>query len=51
MAILLVEQDVMIAFELASRAGVLDSGRVVLTGRPRDLAQDPGDREADMGLA
>lgn len=50
-AILLVEQDVMIAFELASRGIVLESGRVVLTGPTRDLATNPTIREAYMGLA
>ncbi len=51
LAILLVEQDVTTAFELASRGVVLESGRVVLTGSTRDLATDPGIREAYIGLA
>ncbi len=51
LAILLVEQDVTTAFELASRGVVLESGRVVLSGSTRDLATDPGIREAYIGLA
>jgi branched-chain amino acid transport system ATP-binding protein len=50
-AILLVEQDVALAFELASRGFVLDSGRVVLGGSTAELAGDPTVRAAYMGLA
>ena len=50
-AILLVEQDVALAFELASRGFVLDSGRVVLSGPSADLARNPSVRAAYMGLA
>jgi branched-chain amino acid transport system ATP-binding protein len=50
-AILLVEQDVMNALELADRAFVLDRGRVTASGRASDLANDPRIREAYMGLA
>lgn len=48
--ILLVEQDVMTAFDLASEAYVIDMGRVVKSGATRDLADDPAIREAYMGL-
>ena len=50
-AILLVEQDVINALELADRAYVVDHGRVIKTGPARNLAADPAIREAYMGLA
>ena len=50
-AILLVEQDVMTAFELARRGFVVDRGRVVAAGPTADLANDPAVREAYMGVA
>ncbi len=49
-SILLVEQDVMTAFDLAHRGFVLESGRVSLHGATSDLASDPMVREAYMGL-
>jgi branched-chain amino acid transport system ATP-binding protein len=50
-AVLLVEQDVMNALELASRAYVIDHGRVTTAGASKDLASDPAIREAYMGLS
>jgi branched-chain amino acid transport system ATP-binding protein len=50
-AILLVEQDVMNALELADRAYVIDHGRVVKSGAARGLVNDPAVREAYMGLS
>lgn len=50
-AILLVEQDVMTALELADRAYVIDRGRVTMSGTSKDLAANPAIREAYMGLA
>jgi branched-chain amino acid transport system ATP-binding protein len=50
-AILLVEQDVMNALELAHRAYVIDHGRVTKSGRASGLANDPAIREAYMGLS
>ena len=50
-AVLLVEQDVMNALELAGRAFVIDHGRVMTAGASRDLASDPAIREAYMGLS
>jgi branched-chain amino acid transport system ATP-binding protein len=50
-AILLVEQDVMNALELADRAYVIDHGRVTKSGPAMSLAKDPAIREAYMGLA
>jgi branched-chain amino acid transport system ATP-binding protein len=49
-AILLVEQDVMNALELADRAYVVDRGRVTKSGPSLTLANDPTIREAYMGL-
>jgi branched-chain amino acid transport system ATP-binding protein len=50
-AILLVEQDVMNALELADRAYVIDHGRVVKSGLAMGLVNDPAIREAYMGLS
>jgi branched-chain amino acid transport system ATP-binding protein len=49
-AILLVEQDVMTALELADRAYVIDHGRMVKTAAARELVNDPAIREAYMGV-
>ncbi len=49
-AILLVEQDVMTAFEIARYGYVLESGRVALHGTTRDLRDDPKVQRAYMGL-
>jgi len=48
-AILLIEQDVMNALELADRAYVFDRGRVVKSGLSAEVARDPAVREAYMG--
>jgi branched-chain amino acid transport system ATP-binding protein len=48
--ILLVEQDVMTAFELAVHAFVIDRGRVVNAGSTSTLADDPAIRAAYMGM-
>jgi branched-chain amino acid transport system ATP-binding protein len=50
LTILLVEQDVMTAFELASRAFIVETGRVVKGGPTADLADDPGIRQAYLGM-
>jgi branched-chain amino acid transport system ATP-binding protein len=50
-AILLVEQDVMTALELAERGYVIDHGRVVKSGAAMGLVNDPAIREAYMGLS
>lgn len=49
-AILLVEQDVMNALELADRAYVINRGNVSRSGDAKTLAADPSIREAYMGL-
>jgi branched-chain amino acid transport system ATP-binding protein len=50
-SILLVEQDVLAAFELADRAFVIDRGRVLVSGPSTAIAQDPRVREAYLGVA
>jgi branched-chain amino acid transport system ATP-binding protein len=49
--VLLVEQDVMNALELADRAYVIDRGRITKAGPSIRLASDPAIREAYMGIA
>jgi branched-chain amino acid transport system ATP-binding protein len=49
-AVLLVEQDVVTAFELAQHGVVLDTGRVSLQGPTADLSRNPAVRRAYMGL-
>lgn len=49
--VLLVEQDVELALQIADRGYVLDTGRIVTQGRGADLLDDPKIREAYMGLA
>jgi len=47
--ILLVEQNAHMALSIASRAYVLETGRIILTGKGRDLLCDPRVREAYLG--
>jgi len=49
LTILVVEQDVAIALELASTAFVMDTGRVTRSGASAELADDPAIREAYLG--
>ncbi len=49
-AVLLVEQDVQIALEHAHRGYVLETGRIVRTGPAAELLDDPGIRQAYLGL-
>jgi len=49
-ALILVEQDVLIALDAASRAYVLENGRVVLSGAAAEVKEDPGVRKAYLGL-
>jgi branched-chain amino acid transport system ATP-binding protein len=48
--ILLVEQDVMTAFEIARHGLIIETGRVSLRGTTAMLADDPGIRQAYLGL-
>ena len=49
-ALILVEQDVLVALDAAARAYVLENGRVVLSGPAADVKVDPGVRRAYLGL-
>jgi len=49
-ALLLVEQDVLVALDAADRAYVLENGRVVLSGPAAQVRDDPGVRKAYLGL-
>jgi branched-chain amino acid transport system ATP-binding protein len=49
-ALLLVEQDVLVALDVAQRAYVLENGRVVLAGEARAVRDDPNIRKAYLGL-
>jgi branched-chain amino acid transport system ATP-binding protein len=49
-ALLLVEQDVVLALEAASRAYVLENGRIALGGPAGDLERDPAVRRAYLGI-
>jgi branched-chain amino acid transport system ATP-binding protein len=48
--ILLVEQNAHIALSIASRAYVLETGRIILSGPGKDLLGDPRVREAYLGV-
>jgi branched-chain amino acid transport system ATP-binding protein len=48
--ILLVEQDVLTAFELARHAFVMETGRVTLHGTTAALAENPSIRQAYLGM-
>jgi branched-chain amino acid transport system ATP-binding protein len=50
LTILLVEQNVRHALEIADRAYVMENGRIVLEGRSRDLLQNGYIRKAYLGL-
>ena len=49
-ALILVEQDVLVALDAAHRAYVLENGRVVLSGPAAEVKDDPGVRRAYLGL-
>ncbi len=49
-ALLLVEQDVLVALDVADRAYVLESGCVALSGRASELKDDPRIRRAYLGI-
>ncbi|HEY3076025.1 MAG TPA: ABC transporter ATP-binding protein [Burkholderiales bacterium] len=49
-AVLLVEQNVAAALEIARRAYVLEEGRIVAQGEPRELASQPHIQRAYLGL-
>ena len=49
-AMILVEQDVLVALDAADRAYVLENGRIALSGGAADVRDDPGVRRAYLGL-
>ena len=49
-AVLLVEQDVILALEIADRGYVLENGRIAMTGRAQELRGDPAIRKAYLGI-
>ena len=49
-ALLLVEQDVLVALDVAQRAYVLENGRIVLSGAATEVRDDPNVRKAYLGL-
>ena len=50
LAILIVEQDVMTAFDIARHGLVMERGRVEMCGPTQSLAQNPAIRQAYLGL-
>jgi branched-chain amino acid transport system ATP-binding protein len=48
--ILLVEQDVMTAFEIARHGLIIETGRVTMRGTTQTLADDPAIRQAYLGM-
>jgi len=48
--VLLVEQDVVMALDVAARAYVLESGRIALSGPADEVERDPAVRRAYLGL-
>lgn len=50
LTILLVEQDVLTAFEIARHAFVIETGRVSMAGTTAELGENPKIREAYMGM-
>ena len=49
-AVLLVEQDVVLALEIANRGYVLENGRIAMSGAAADLRRDPAVRKAYLGV-
>ncbi len=48
--ILLVEQNARLALRVATRAAILETGRVVLTGTPQELSEHPDVRDVYLGI-
>ena len=50
LTIIMVEQNVLVALEIAERAYILETGRVTLEGKGRDLLRDDKVRESYLGI-
>ena len=50
-SILLIEQNAALALEVAQRAYVIEGGRIVTTGNPKELMTQPHIRQAYLGEA
>jgi branched-chain amino acid transport system ATP-binding protein len=50
MAVLLVEQNIGMALEVAQRAAIIEEGRIVTTGTPAQLLAEPRLRQVYLGL-
>ena len=50
LSVLLVEQNVVQTLALASRAYVIENGRIVLSGAAASLAEDPALQRAYLGM-
>jgi branched-chain amino acid transport system ATP-binding protein len=48
--ILLVEQNARLALRVAHRAAILETGRIVITGTPQELAEHPDVRDVYLGI-
>jgi len=48
--VLLVEQNARLALKVAHRAAILETGRVVITGTPQELAEHPDVRDVYLGI-
>jgi branched-chain amino acid transport system ATP-binding protein len=49
MTVLLVEQNTVLALNVAARGYVLDGGRIIMTGPVDELKRDPRVRDAYLG--
>jgi branched-chain amino acid transport system ATP-binding protein len=49
-AVILVEQDVLTAFELAGRAYVFETGRITMSGSSRELMENPEIKRSYLGM-
>lgn len=50
LSILLVEQNALIALSVSDRSYVLESGKLVASGRSKELISDPAIRSAYLGV-